>query len=181
VNLWRQALLAVTPVALAALLLAPWTASDPYAAAPCPAPYPPRAHLADVKARVTALHRIERETADRTAGLDTRPYEWLLDQARAAEKAISVPDLVAAEDAILQRCLVTPLRTTCAVGSAALVRVIADLQAGRDPNEAKMALAQTMPHCERSVGLTPLKTSLRDFKWIPQDGNSKPVDSPTLR
>ena len=177
----RYALLAVISLALAVLVLVQWTASDPCAAAPCPR-YPPPAHLADVKARVTALHRIEREAADRTAGLDTRPYEWLLEQARVAEKAISVPELVKAEDEILQRCFVTPLRTTCAVGSAALVRVIADLHAGRDTNEARMAYAQTMPHCERSVGLTALKTSLRDFKWSPQDTDTRhPDDRPARR
>jgi hypothetical protein len=171
-TMWRLSLLAMPCAALAPLLVALWTAPDAYAAV-CPSRYPPPAHMAEVKARVAAMHLIEREAADRSVGLDTRPYEWLLDQARVAEKAIHVPELVAAEEELLKRCFVPPLRTSCAIGSAALVRVIEDLKAGRDTNEAKMALAQTMPHCERIVGLAPVNTSLRAFKWPPQDPDSK--------
>jgi hypothetical protein len=134
----------------------------------CPAGYPPRAHMTEVKARVAAMHLIEREAADRSVGLDTRPYEWLLEQVRAAETAILVPEHLAAEDKLLERCRVPPLRRTCAIGSAALLRVIKDLQAGRDTNEARMTLAQTMPHCERIVGLASPTTSLRTFKRPPR-------------
>jgi hypothetical protein len=45
-----------------------------------------------------------------------------------------------------------------------------------------MALAQTMPHCERIVGLAPVSTSLRAFKWPPQDPDTKRHDGrPALR
>ena len=38
------------------------------------------AELSQIKTRVEALRLIEREAADRMAGLDTRSYEWLLER-----------------------------------------------------------------------------------------------------
>jgi hypothetical protein len=140
--------------------------------------YPPRAMLAEVKAHVEALRRIEREAADRRTGLDTRPYDWLLGQAQTAETAISIPALVEAEEKLLDRCFVPPLRTTCSIGAAALVRVIKELVAGEASDEARMAFAQRMPHCERTVGLKPSDTTLRAFKWPPGPADNKPRTDP---
>jgi hypothetical protein len=140
----------------------------PARAAPAGAPvyscrgYPPAALLAQIKARVEALRRIEREAADRLVGLDTRPYDWLLDQARAAEATIAEPVALAAEDA-LSRCrnFSLPVRRDCAVAATALVRVIDELNSGEASKEAKQALAQTMPNCERIFRFMPLDTRLR--------------------
>ncbi|MEA2989587.1 MAG: hypothetical protein QOG83_2298, partial [Alphaproteobacteria bacterium] len=78
--------------------------------------YPPSNVVAQIKARVEAMRRIEREAADRLTGLDTRPYDWLHEQARAAEAAIAVPALLAGEDALMRcRNFVRPLRRDCAV------------------------------------------------------------------
>jgi hypothetical protein len=124
--------------------------------------YPPREVVAEIKVSVEALRRIEREAADRGAGLDTRPYEWLLDQARAAESAIAVPSLLAAEDE-LERCRnsITRVRRGCAGAAAALVRVIEELVADKASRERRLAYAQVMPHCERWMSLAPLKTTFR--------------------
>ena len=46
--------------------------------------YPSRGVVRDIALRVEAMRRLERETADRLVGLDTRPYAWLLEQARKA-------------------------------------------------------------------------------------------------
>jgi hypothetical protein len=159
---------------VATLLCVPSTlAAQDYSDSSCRRHHPP-AVLAEIKTRVEAMRRIEREAADRLTGLDTRPYQWLLDQARAAEAAIAVPALVAAEEEALKRCRISikPLRRDCAIGAAALVRVIGELVAGDATNEAKMALAQTMPPCERVAGLKPLDTALRAFRspLEPNDG-----------
>src|SRR5436309_2314467 len=93
--------------------------------------YPPPQVLAQIKARVAVMRNIEREAADRLIGLDTRPYDWLLEQARTAEAAIAVPALLAGEQE-LQRCrnFIPPVRGDCGVAASALVRVIAELGAG---------------------------------------------------
>jgi hypothetical protein len=127
--------------------------------------YPPPAVLSQIKSRVEALRRFEREAADRLLGLDTRPYDWLLEQVRAGEVAIAVPALLAAEDALGKcRNFIQPLRRDCAVGAAALMRVVEELVAGEATSEAKMAYARTMSHCEQLLGLAPLRTALRTFE-----------------
>jgi hypothetical protein len=137
--------------------------------------YPPRAVLAEIKGRVETLRRTEREAADRLIGLDTRPYDWLLGQARSAEAVIAVPALLAAEGEALQKCrvFIPPLRRDCAIAAGALVRVIEDLVAGEPTNEARMALAQTMPHCERAAGLTPIDTALRALASPPERSDGR--------
>lgn len=127
--------------------------------------YPPPDVLAAIRTDVEALRRLETESADRLTGADTRTFDWLLGQARAAEASIADPALLAAEDA-LARCrnFVRPLRRDCAAGAAALVRVIAELAAGQATDEAKVAYAQAMPRCERSASLKPHNTSLRAIK-----------------
>jgi hypothetical protein len=158
-------------------------AAEDYSDAACRR-YPPRAVLAEIKARVEAMRRIEREAADRLIGRDTRPYGWLLDQARAAEAVVAAPAPLAAEEKALARCriVIPALRRDCATGAAALVRVIEELVAGGVTDEAKMAFAQAMPHCERLAGLTPLDTALRAFKRPPEPTDGKRLDGrPALR
>ena len=45
--------------------------------------------VAALKPSVEALRKIEREAADRMVGLDTRPYDYLVGQARAALAVIA--------------------------------------------------------------------------------------------
>jgi hypothetical protein len=124
--------------------------------------YPSPAVVAQIKTRVEALRRIEREAADRVVGLDTRPYDWLLAQARAGEAALADPVLLAAEDD-LKRCrnYIRPLRRDCTAAAAALVRVIEELVMGEASKDSKQAHAQAMLDCEQAVKLTPLSTTLR--------------------
>jgi len=124
--------------------------------------YPPAALVAQIKTRVEALRRIEREAADRLVGRDTRPYDWLLEQVRAAEAAIAEPAALAAEDE-LSRCrnFILPIRRDCAAAAPSLVRVIDELNSGEASKEAKLALAQAMPPCERLFRFAPLDTRLR--------------------
>lgn len=125
--------------------------------------YPPADVNTSLKTQAEAMRKVELEAADRIRGLDTRPYEWLLEQARAAEKVVAVPALLKAEDALLERCrnAVKPVRRGCAAGAAALVEVVSELAAGEARKETKQVYLQTMPLCERWLGLTPLETTLR--------------------
>jgi hypothetical protein len=124
--------------------------------------YPPPAVVAQLKARVEALRRIEREAADRLVGLDTRPYDWLLAQARDGAAAIADTALLAAEGD-LKRCrnFIRPIRGHCAAAASGLVRVMEELVAGDATKDAKQAYAQAMPNCEQGMKLMPLSTTLR--------------------
>ena len=126
--------------------------------------YPPSDVTASLKAQAEAMRKIEVEAADRLRGLDTRPYDWLLEQARATEKAISGAAPLKAEDALFERCrnAVRPVRRGCAAASAALVEVIDELAtAGKARRESRQVYLQTMPLCERWLGLTPQESALR--------------------
>jgi hypothetical protein len=149
--------LAVGVVLLALLLSAPAEAQS----LSCRG-YPSAVLVAQIKGRIEALRRLEREAEDRTVGLDTRPYEWLLSQARGAPAAIADPAALAAE-AALSRCrnYIRPLRRVCVASAAMLVRMIEELAAGGATRESKQAYMEVMPRCETWLGLMPLNTSLR--------------------
>ncbi len=117
---------------------------------------------AAIKRHVEALRLVEREAADRVAGLDTRPYAYLLAQARAAALVIDDKDGLAAEDA-LSRCrnYIAPARRTCATAAQALVRLIEEQVAGAATAATKQAYGRSMPQCERWMGLVPLQTEFR--------------------
>jgi hypothetical protein len=126
--------------------------------------YPPADVAASLKAQAEAMRKIELEAADRIRGLDTRPYDWLLEQARAADKAIDVPALLKAEDALFERCrnAVRPVRRGCAAAAAALVEVLTEFaESDRARKESRQVYLQTMPLCERWLGLTPQESALR--------------------
>jgi hypothetical protein len=115
-----------------------------------------------IKPRVEALRTIERETADRLKGLDTRPYEWLLDQARLAAAAIADGRALQLE-ASLKRCrnFVPPTRRICAAASRALATAIEAQIAGGASKAARQAYVDAVGGCERLVRLMPLSTALR--------------------
>jgi hypothetical protein len=115
-----------------------------------------------IKPRVEALRLIERETADRVKGLDTRPYEWLLEQARLVASAIADPAGLQFK-ASLNRCrnFIPATRRTCAAASRALVTVIEAQIAGGAPKAARQAYVDAITGCERLVRLMPLSTALR--------------------
>ena len=161
-------MLGLAAAVLLSMLPAPLAAQELYA---CRG-YPPQGVIRGIKARVETMRRVEREAADRLVGLDTRPYDWLLDQARIAQSEVAVPTLLEAEES-LKRCRnYIPVRAGCAAAGSALVRVIEEIIAGEDKkedkkeagSEAKKAFAELMPHCERAVSLPPLDTTLRKFE-----------------
>ena len=98
-------------------------------AAPC-GNYPAAAARA-IKPRVEALRLIEREAADRLSGLDTRPWPYLIGQARLAADAIGEARALQDEDG-LDRCpdAVPHVRRVCATAALALAGAIEEQAAG---------------------------------------------------
>ena len=143
-------------VVLAALL----SSSAQAETAPCRG-YPEAIRL-EVKRGIEALRLIEREAADRIAGLDTRPFDYLAGRARATADVIADARVLAAE-AGLDRCrnLVWPVRTICRGAALALAEAIEGQATGAAGKASKRAYADAMPRCERWMGLTPLETAFR--------------------
>jgi hypothetical protein len=137
----------------------------------------PQGVRAAIKKQVEVLRALEREAADRLKGLDTRPFDYLLDQVRAAAGAIDDKDAQAAEDG-LSRCpqSIPPVRRVCTEAAHALVSLIEQQAAGSATTqakqaeakqaeakqaEAKQAYARAMPQCERWMDFAPLVTVFR--------------------
>jgi hypothetical protein len=130
------------------------------AAAPC-RNYPAAAARA-VKPRVEALRLVEREAADRRTGLDTRPWPYLVGQARAAAGAIGEARALQDEDG-LDRCrdAVPRVRRVCITAALALAGAIEEQAAGQASQMSKQIYAQAMAICEGFMGLTPLRSAWR--------------------
>jgi hypothetical protein len=122
----------------------------------------PQEIRAAIKRHVEALRALEHEAADRLKGLDTRTFEFLLVQARAATEAIANKDALAEEEG-LDRCRdgVPPVRRTCAQAARALVSVIEEQAAGAASKASKLSYAEAMPRCERWMNVVPLSTVFR--------------------
>lgn len=132
----------------------------------------PQGARAAIKKQVQALRALEREAADRLKGLDTRPFDYLLDQARAAAGVIGEKDALAAEER-LGRCpqSIPPVRRVCTEAAHALVSLIEQHAGGsaitqaKDAEakqaEAKQAYSRAMPQCERWMEFAPLVTVFR--------------------
>lgn len=132
----------------------------------------PQGIRAAIKKQVEVLRALEREAVDRLKGLDTRPFDYLLDRARAAAGVIGDKDALAAEDG-LSRCpqSIPPVRRVCTEAAHALVSLIEQQAAGSatmqakqaeaKQAEAKQAYARAMPQCERWMDFAPLVTVFR--------------------
>src|SRR5262245_19045612 len=119
----------------------------------------PKDIRAAIKKHVETLRALERETTDRLKGLDTRTFDYLAAQARAATGAIADKD---AEET-LSRCResIPPVRRVCAEAAQALVSMIDEQAAGAATTASKQLYAQAMPRCERWMGFAPFITVFR--------------------
>jgi hypothetical protein len=138
-----------------------FSASTALAAAPC-RNYPATAARA-IKPRVEALRLTEREAADRQAGLDTRPWPYLVGQARAVAGAIGETRALQDEDG-LDRCpeAVPHVRRVCASAALALAGALEEEAAGAASKISRQIYGQAMVICEGFMGLAPLRTALRE-------------------
>jgi len=136
------------------------SASAAAAAAPC-RNYPGVAARA-IKPRVEAVRLVEREAADRLVGLDTRPWPYLVGQARAGANAIGEARALQDEDG-LDRCpdAVPHVRRVCATAALALAGALEEQAAVAASQISKQIYGQAMAICESLIGLAPLRTPLR--------------------
>jgi hypothetical protein len=119
----------------------------------------PAAAARAIKPRVEALRLLEREAADRAKGLDTRPYTYLVGQARTVADAISEPRALKDEDG-LDRCpdAVPHVRRVCAIAARSLAAAL-DEQGGA--SISTLIYGEAMAICEGFMRLPPLRTPLR--------------------
>jgi hypothetical protein len=149
-----------TGILMGAPLFILFSVSACAAAAPC-RNYPAGVAHA-IKPRVEAVRLVEREAADRLIGLDTRPWSYLVEQARATAGAIGEARALQDEDG-LERCTdpVPHVRRVCATAALALAAALDEQAAGATIGIPKQSYAQAMAICESFIGLAPLHTFLR--------------------
>jgi hypothetical protein len=115
-----------------------------------------------IKRHVAALQRYEHETSDRLKGLDSRPFEFLRDEAKKTAAIITDPKALADEDD-LKRCrnATQPIRKICADATLLLIEIIEKHVSDAKPDYDKPRYAAAMAECEKLMNLKPLKSVLR--------------------
>jgi hypothetical protein len=115
---------------------------------------------------ITSLQRLEMETSDRTKGLDTRPFDVLLAEARKAAAVIADPQSLALEERI-DRCRnrVRPIRKYCADAANNLLEIlekyVASPEASPKPEYDRPRYAGLMADCEKAMRIKPVNSVLR--------------------
>lgn len=115
-----------------------------------------------IKTHVAALQRYEHEASDRLKGHDSRPFEFLLAEARKTGAVIGEPKALADEEA-LKRCrnATHPIRKICAEAAQMLVEVLEKHVATPKPEYDKAKYAGAMAECEKLMDLKPVKSAIR--------------------
>jgi hypothetical protein len=115
-----------------------------------------------IKRHVAALQRYEHEASDRLKGLDSRPFEFLRDEAKKTAVLVAEPKAVADEEA-LKRCrnATQPIRKICADATLFLVEILEKHAADSKPDYDKPRYAAAMGECEKLMNLKPLKSAIR--------------------
>ena len=115
-----------------------------------------------IKAHVAALQRLEHEASDRTKGLDSRPFEFLRDEAKKTTAIIADPAALKDEEE-LERCRnrTTPIRKICAGSAQLLVEILEKHVAEPKPDYDKPQYAAAIVACEKHMDLKSLKTRIR--------------------
>ena len=122
----------------------------------------PAAAARALKPRIEAVRLIEREAADRVKGLDTRPYPYLVGQARAAADAIGEARALADEDELAKCPQALPhARRVCAIAARALAYALEEQSAGIGEQISRQIYGQAMAICEGFVNVAPLRTPFR--------------------
>jgi hypothetical protein len=117
---------------------------------------------AAIGSHVTALQRIEHEASDRAKGLDSRPFEFLLGEARKTTATVADPAALKLEEG-LERCRnwTQPIRKMCATAAQMLIDALEKHVANAKPDYDKAQYAAAIEACEKSMGVKPLKSAIR--------------------
>jgi hypothetical protein len=115
-----------------------------------------------IGAHVAALQRIEHEASDRLKGLDSRPFDFLLGEARRVTAIIADPAALEREKE-LERCRnrTTLIRKMCAGAAEMLVEILDKHRATEKPEYDKPPYATAMAACEQAMGHKELKSLIR--------------------
>ena len=115
-----------------------------------------------IKHHVAALQRDEHEASDRLNGLDSRPFEFLRDEAKKTAAIIAEPKALADEEN-LKRCrnATHPIRKICAEAAQLLVEILEKHVTDSKPDYDKPRYATAMAECEKLMNLKPLKSAIR--------------------
>jgi hypothetical protein len=117
---------------------------------------------ATIKQHVVALQRFEHEASDRLRGLDSRPFDFLRDEAGKTAAIIGEPKALADEEE-LKRCrnATQPIRRICGDAAQLLVEVLDKHVADAKADYDKPRYATAMAECEKLMSLKPLKSVIR--------------------
>jgi hypothetical protein len=115
-----------------------------------------------IKSHVAALQRLEFEASDRLKGLDSRPFDFLLGEARKTTTIIADPVALKDEEG-LERCRnrTTPIRKICATAAEKLVDILDKHVKAEKPDYDRIAFAQAAEACEKQMDLKPLRSAIR--------------------
>ena len=115
-----------------------------------------------VKIHVATLQRYEREASDRLKGLDSRPFEFLRDEAKKTAAIIGEPKALADEEE-LKRCrnATQPIRKICAGAAQLLMEILDKHVADSKPEFDRPRYATAMAECEKLMNLKPLRSAIR--------------------
>jgi hypothetical protein len=117
---------------------------------------------AGIGSHVAALQRYEHEAADRLKGLDSRPFDFLLGEARKTTAVIADAAALKDEEA-LARCRnpTKAIRKLCADAAQRLVEILDRHAATAKPDYDRAQYAALMGECEKLIELKPLKSAIR--------------------
>jgi hypothetical protein len=117
---------------------------------------------AGIGQHVAAMRRYEHEASDRLKGLDSRPFDFLLAEARKTTAIIANPAALELEKT-LERCRnwTAPVQKICAEAAQALVEVLEKHVASPKPDYDRPAFAKAVAECERLLDLKPLPSAIR--------------------
>lgn len=115
-----------------------------------------------IATHVAALQRIEHEASDRIKGLDSRPFDFLLGEARKTMAIIAAPAALE-DEKTLERCrnATRPIRKLCADAGQMLVDILDRHVASEKPEYDKPRYALLMAECAKAMDLKPLKSVIR--------------------
>jgi hypothetical protein len=115
-----------------------------------------------IKTHVAALQRHEQEASDRLKGLDSRPFDFLRDEAKKSAAIIGDPKALADEED-LKRCrnATQPIRKMCNEAALMLVDVLEKHVATPKPDYDRPRYAAAIGDCEKLMGLKPMKSAIR--------------------
>ena len=121
-----------------------------------------KAARAAIGSHVAALQRLEHEASDRTKGLDSRPFEFLRDEAKKVTAIVAEPAALKREEA-LETCpnRTVPIRKICAGAAQQLLDILEKQVAGPKPDYDKPQYAAAIAACEKLLDLKPLKSVIR--------------------